>query len=73
MSKVRGGADIYWCDQPGCNTPRFAEKGGDQPDGFYGSVVEAIGGAVSGSRSWFACKAEHIRGAVEHVLEAAHD
>ena len=73
MSKVTGGADIYWCDQPGCNEPRFTAKGEDPPDGFHGTVQQAFAGAVSGSRPWFACTADHIKGAVEHVLEASLD
>lgn len=63
MADFATSAREYICDAPDCKVRRLV-AGNDQPDGFTGTVsVPDIAG-----QDWFACKATHIRPAVEHVV-----
>lgn len=64
---------IYICDSPKCRT-RIVWEADDEgvPDGFHGKVfwVHPGGGTTA---DWFACKAPHIRDAVEAALAKTYE
>ncbi len=59
-------AYIFTCDAPACDTKIIMETD-ELPDGFHGDVTEVSPAGGNGG-SWFACKATHIRAAVEEAL-----
>jgi hypothetical protein len=73
MSKTTARVDIYQCDKPGCPVKHYAERGGDNPDGLFGTVTLAINGWVGAALSWYACRIEHVTEAVQHVLDEAQE
>jgi hypothetical protein len=68
MAKQR--RDVWICDSPDCDTEVLADE--DAPLGYSGRV-STEGGTGCVNEPWFACKSEHIRGAVESVAQAAQE
>jgi hypothetical protein len=60
----------YQCDKPGCPVVHH-EEGHELPNGFHGAVIEITDIGGSGSVDWYACRAAHIREAVEGALARA--
>lgn len=56
----------YTCDDPDCRA-RILMEGGEPADGFHGNVVH-IGSHGGNGAKWYACRATHIRAAVEGAL-----
>ena len=65
MSKTTEQAEVYICD--GCGK-RFVILDGDMPDGFHGTAYEMGSFGERPDVTWFACKAAHIRKAVENAI-----
>jgi plastocyanin domain-containing protein len=66
MAEHEETAKVYTCDLPECDTARVV-VGGGLPLGHSGTVNVTDDGAVT----FFACRATHLRGAIEAVAEAA--
>jgi hypothetical protein len=66
MASEEAKVKIYSCDDPGCHVRIICETD-ELPDGFHGEVTE-VGSWGGRGGTWFACRATHIRGAVEHSM-----
>lgn len=64
---------IYSCDSPKCRVRIIMESGDEGlPDGYHGNVSWIHPGGGTGA-DWFACKAPHIRDAVEAALNKTYE
>lgn len=59
-------AHVFTCDAPKCRR-KFIVAGEELADGYHGKVLE-VGSFGGRDAEWFACKATHIREAVEGAL-----
>lgn len=57
---------VFTCDDQGCKA-RILVETDELPDGYHGTVSEISSFGGNGA-DWFACRATHIRAAVEGAL-----